>query len=526
MKKEEGWVMYIDIQRLKSKGFSKSKIAKKLGISRPTVTKYLRMTQDEFEDDLRSRRSRTKKPDIYKEQILSWLREHPDITASQIYDWLEEIFNNLEFNESTLRNYIRMLRDEYNIKKEQEGRQYEAVEELPMGKQIQVDFGEKKVTNVDGKVITLYVMCFVLTHSRYKYCEWQARPFRTDDVIRIHENAIEFYGGIPEEAVYDQDHLILVSENHGDLIYTKEFAAYQQKRKFKVRMCRKADPESKGRIEKVVDYVKSNFASHRKFYNIDLWNEDCLKWLGRRANGKVHQTTRKIPAEVFLEEKKYLRPVTDKIISKPCSISITYQVRKDNTVPIKGNRYSVPRGTYKGPHTYVGVTKIGDIKLIIHDLETGEELAAHEIPPTKGNLIKNNNHKRDHSLKFKELVDHISSKFSDQTKARFFVEEIHKAKPRYTRDQIALINSAIEISSMECIDKALDYCVKNRLFSGTDFKDAVRHFSRDYEGDTTEISLSAAAYLTETDVCKISAVAHVRDITEYTNIMKNKNNGG
>ena len=111
MKTEEGWVMYVDIHRLKSKGFSKSKIAKKLGISRPTVTKYLSMTLDEFEEDLKSRRCRTKKPDIYKEQILSWLREHPDISASQIYDWLEEIFNDLEFNESTLRNYIRMLRE-------------------------------------------------------------------------------------------------------------------------------------------------------------------------------------------------------------------------------------------------------------------------------------------------------------------------------------------------------------------------------------------------------------------------------
>lgn len=526
MKTEEGWGMYIDIHRLKSKGFSKSKIAKKLGISRQTVTKYLDMNPDQFEEDLKSRRYRVKKPDIYQERILSWLKEHPDISTSQIYDWLEETFNDLNFNESTLRNYVRMLRKEFNITKEQEGRQYEAVDELPMGKQMQVDFGEKKVANADGKVITLYVMCFVLSHSRHKYCEWQGRPFNTTDIIKIHENAIEFYGGIPEEVVYDQDHLILVSENHGDLIYTKEFAAYQQKRKFSVHMCRKADPESKGRIEKVVDYVKSNFASHRKFYNIDRWNEDCQKWLERRANGKVHQTTRKIPAEVFLEEKKYLRPVTDKIITKPCNISITYQVRKDNTVPIKGNRYTVPRGTYKGPHTYVGVTRIGDSKLIIYDLETNEELASHEVPPTKGNLVKNNNHRRDNSLKFVQLMDHISAKFSDQDKAMFFMEEIHREKPRYTRDQLALINSSAETCTRECMDKALDYCVKNRLYSGTDFKDAIKHYSRACEGDTTNTVLSTASGLTETATGKISAVAHVRDISEYINIMNNSKNGG
>ena len=58
---------------------------------------------------------------------------------------------------------------------------------------------------------------------------------------------------------------------------------------------------------------------------------------------------------------------------------VTYQVRKDNTVPIKGNRYSVPIGTYKGPYTYVGVNKIGDKHLIIYDIETKRELAKHRL---------------------------------------------------------------------------------------------------------------------------------------------------
>lgn len=99
-------------------------------------------------------------------------------------------------------------------------------------------------------------MCFVLSHSRYKYCEWQDRPFNSNDMIRIHENAFEFFGGIPEEVVYDQDNLILTSENYGDLIYTQAFSGYLQKRKFRVYMCRKSDPESKGKVENVVGYVK------------------------------------------------------------------------------------------------------------------------------------------------------------------------------------------------------------------------------------------------------------------------------
>ncbi|KAF1085119.1 Integrase core domain protein [Sporotomaculum syntrophicum] len=494
-----------------------------LGISRPTVIKYLNMSAEKFEQEMLNQRQRKKKPDIYREEIITWLKQYPAMTAAQVYDWLEEKYRNLVFNEPTLRNYVRSIREEYNIPKEPGIRQYEAVEDPPPGKQMQVDFGEKKVINDEGNVITIYVMCFVLSHSRYKYCEWQGRPFNTTDIIGIHENAFEYFGGFPQEAVYDQDHLILVSENHGELIYTKEFASYLKKRKFSVYMCRKADPESKGRVEKVVGFVKDNFASHRVLHGIDRWNEDCLKWLKRRGNGKVHATTRKIPAEVFLEEKKYLQPVTEKLISKSRTLSITYQVRKDNTVPIQGNRYTVPRGTYKGPSTYVGVTKIGNKHLIIFDLETEKELAKFEIPYTKGNLVRNNNHLRDRSPKINSLMKRVAEKFSDSQKARAFFEEIHKEKPRYIRDQLTLIEASLETTDRIAIDKALDFCMSHRLNNAVDFRDAVKHYA--IVTQEKNASTPPITGLTETASVKIGIKPRIRDISEYVKIMS-ENHGG
>ena len=89
MKTEEGWRMYIDIQRLKQQGFSKTKIAKMLGISRPTVIKYLNMDPKEFEKERLTQRQRTKKPDIYREEITEWIKKYPSVTAAQVFDWLE-----------------------------------------------------------------------------------------------------------------------------------------------------------------------------------------------------------------------------------------------------------------------------------------------------------------------------------------------------------------------------------------------------------------------------------------------------
>lgn len=514
--------MYSEIKLLKGIGLKKSQIARKLNISRPTINKYLKMSPDEFEGFIKEMKVRKKKPEPYSNEILSWLKEFPDLSAAQVFDWLEEKYKILPFSEETLRRYIRFLRQKHNILKIPKTRDYEGVEELPMGKQMQVDFGEIKVKKEDGKYIRLYVMCFVLSYSRYKYCEWQSRPFTTSDIIRIHENAFEYYGGMPEEIVYDQDHVILVSENHGDLIFTREFAGYHQRRKFKIYMCRKVDPESKGKVENVVGFVKNNFARHRTFYNIDRWNEDCISWLERRGNGKVHGTTRKVPAQVFLEEKKCLKPILDKIKTKSSSLSLTYQVKKDNTVPIKGNRYSVPKGTYKGPQTYVKVSYISETELIIRDIDTDKKLAQYQIPADKGNLVKNNNHKRDNNVKISALIDQIADRFADPVKAKGFMENIRKEKSRYIRDQLNLIQSTMKNNSLESNNKALEFCVKNHLYRATDFQDAVAHYEKDKAKLDNDLVTTEPVALTLENLEKIKVIPKIRDMSEYINAFGRK----
>lgn len=62
------------------------RIAKKLEISRNTVYKYLEMTFDEASNSANSLSNRKKKLDPYRDQILSWLKEHPDFSSAQIED--------------------------------------------------------------------------------------------------------------------------------------------------------------------------------------------------------------------------------------------------------------------------------------------------------------------------------------------------------------------------------------------------------------------------------------------------------
>jgi transposase len=72
---------------------------------------------------------------------------------------------------------------------------------------------------------------------------------------------------------------------------TDVFDSYIKSRPFKPVFCRKADPESKGKIENVIKYVKQNFLLNRPYGNIDNLNKESESWLNRTGNAMVHNTT-------------------------------------------------------------------------------------------------------------------------------------------------------------------------------------------------------------------------------------------
>src|SRR5690625_767688 len=135
---EDKWEMYMEIQQLLKQGFSKVKVAEKLGISRPTVYRYLKRNPETMNESINSNKTRSKKLDDDKDTILSWLHEHPDMSSAQVHDWLIEKYNSLQVAESTVRLYIRELRKNYDIPKVKSPRSYESLPELPMGAQAQV----------------------------------------------------------------------------------------------------------------------------------------------------------------------------------------------------------------------------------------------------------------------------------------------------------------------------------------------------------------------------------------------------
>jgi len=509
----EGWNMYLDIHDLKKMHFNVSQISRRLDLSRTTVYKYLDMTPEEMEQILKNRKTRTKKLDKHRELIKSWLIQYQDMTSAQVFDWLQERKLDGGVSEGTVRNYVRQLREECGIPQVKYVRQYESVDELPAGQQMQMDFGQIGLRSSIGRIVTLYFATFVLAHSRHKYVEWLDRPFTTRDLINVHENAFEYYEGMSKEIVYDQDHLILVSENGGDLLLTKEFADYQKNRRFKIYMCRKADPETKGKVENVVKYVKRNFAKNRTFHNLEKLNEDCLAWLERTGNGKVHNTTKKIPAEVFVLEKQHLTPVPHKINISTTKI-ITRVIRKDNTIIYQGNRYALPLGTY-APDRMV-IVKEDKGMLIIENPDDDQEIIRYPVCLEKGRLIKSSDCRREKNKGIDDYIQEVAHLLNDSPEAIRFLNLIREEKPRYIRDQLKIIKDHSQDKSPMIITQALNYCLKNRLYGATDFVDSLNHFNHIYyvvgEKPTTGNQIKP---LYEVDCSVLKTRVEVRDMNMY-----------
>ena len=475
------WMTYEKIQELKRNHLNKAQVARRLHADYKTISKYWDMPPDEFAEYKNRAQRRKRKADIYKDYIVSCLQQYPDMTASQLYDWLKERYgkNKLPFRKRSFRNYVSSIRKEYDIPKPDNTREYEAVDELPMGKQAQVDMGEISLETPSGRRRKVYGFGMVMSHSRYKYILWQTRPWTTADFVQAHIKAFAFFGGRPEEIVYDQDKVLAVSENNGDIIYTEGFQNYLETTGFRIYLCHGADPESKGKIEAVIKYAKHGFAKHRTLEDIDDFNRDCIAWLERTGNAEEHGTTKKIPAEVFAIEKEHLIPVSEYSFAKPSNDSITYQVRKDNVVLYKSNRYRVPKGTYRKDKRVCVFMVVEDGTVSIVDAETGVLYAKHTLGTGRGELIGESSRScRDKSKTILELEAVVKALLGEcGGKTDPYLSRLHREKRRYYRDQLGVIRNLFDEWDAELIRKALVYCTEQELYSAGELSSATAYMS-------------------------------------------------
>lgn len=469
------YAMWYEVQQLQQRGLNVSQISRETGKDRNTIRKYLRMSEEEFLRSESYKRQYELKLDGYEGFVVKQLKQFPYLSAAQVEDKLKEQYGNeLGVCSKTIYNFVSRMRERHGLPKrpEEVPRAYEKQPETPYGEYAQADFGEHHMRRASGSPVKIYFFVMVLCRSRYKYAHFSLQPFTTATAVYAHELAFDYFGGIPRKIIYDQDRVLIRDENLGQLMLTHGFRTFVDEQHFECVFCRKADPESKGKVENAVGYVKHNFLSGRLFEGIEATNQQGLEWLDRTGNGSVHHGIHQIPSDLFAEERAHLLPYHG-TPTPPRVEMVERLVRKDNVINFRCCYYSVPTGTYRGSSTTVHVEE-KDGKLYIYSKETGKMIAEHDVSTAKGILRRDPGHLRDRTSSLGQLEERIRDYVGASDGLDLYLSGLSRTKSRYYRDNLNYIIRNMEDIAPQTLSEAMARCLSCNSYHAPTWIDAAK----------------------------------------------------
>lgn len=323
----------MDFHTLRIQGLSIRKIAALRGVSRNAVRRALRSLQ---EPTGKRHRPKGLKLVPYVDTISAWLSDSVKSmwTGERMFDELQLI--GYKGGRTALKDHLQPLR-----------RRLQPAEQrffVRPGQQMQVDWGELGFVDVGPHRVKVYVFVAVMAWSRALFVH-----FTTDmqmlTWLDCHRRAFAFFGGVPNEVLVDNLKTAVVSRAGETVIWNKKYADFAIAHQFIPRACWPARPKTKGRVERMVRYVRERFFLGRDFNNLERLNSDAEQWLIERANRRIHRTTGEMPQSGLAYEQSLLKaiPEYDLVIEEP-RVADAYGLVRYRKV-----RYSVPEEIARMP---------------------------------------------------------------------------------------------------------------------------------------------------------------------------------
>jgi transposase len=410
----------LDILLLKRKGLTQREIARKLGISRNTVKKYLD-NQDILEPH-RNKVIRKSLLDPFTGNIASWLDEDMEYKATWIYDRLRP----MGFTGS----YEIVKRAVHGIRNERQRIAYMRFETEP-GFQAQVDFGEFQVEHNDGSVQKLYLFSMILGYSRKIYSELIDRC-DLPAFLDCHIHAFEYFGGIPEEILYDRMKNVYIGKIAGKHKFNSTLMGFALHYRFRPQVAPPYAAWVKGKVERPYHFIREGFWRGYGFICRETANRDLLKW-HKLKDERIHGTTHEVVSQRFERERPHLQSLPFRAFDT--SYRIYRKVSKDCTVRFEGNSYVVPHAMVR--KNLILRVKDGFMRIFDNCL-----IVTYEIPEGKGHLVQD---KRFYEA-LKKDREMNRRKYGQKGHSKGRARTISPLKPFYSMD--------VEIRSASVYDRA------------------------------------------------------------------------
>jgi transposase len=430
--------MVFEIHRLRDMGMSNREIAKAVGCSRKTVSKYI--SNPELKP--LKRKARTLKLAPYHDYIREIISKYPKLKAPVVLRQIQE--KGFDGEISILRDFLRKIRGQSLTRQA-----YSRFESEP-GQQMQVDWGHFGTISYGKTKRKLYGLAVIESHSRMLYVSF-THSQKQEVLHQALFDAFKYFGGSPGELVVD-NMITAVTERTGSLVrFNDSFLEFLLPFGIKPVACNIRSPHEKGKIERSIHYIRHNFLPLKEFSNLQELQSQAMGWLNNVANTRTHSTTGEIPVKRL--QKDLLKKLPD-LAPDYREINALY-VHKDFVVRFDSNTYTVP------------VWAIGKTAVLKADQEKiwvyykTRCIAVHTRSWQKKQRIELETHKSQlHKLKKRRLADkNVLAFLSLGQTALDYLNELEKRGSPLKKDVIRIMTLKDEYGDSSIIialNKALD----------------------------------------------------------------------
>jgi len=317
--------LVIGLHELRAMGKSIRQIARETNVSRNTVRKYLRA---EGLPERKKRPKRGSKLDPFK-TALHQLMADGIYNAEVLWERIRQ--QGYSGGKTLVKDYVKPHRPP---------RQAPAVQryETKPGDQAQVDWGIADYVDERGEFHKVPVFVMTLGYSRAMYIEF-ARRCDIRSFLRCFLNAIESFGGVPNVMLTDRMKTVILGiGDDRKPRWHPLFADFAATLGIVPKVCRVRRPQTKGKVERAVRFVKENFLPGRTFVDLGDLNAQARTWCDEK-NRRVHGTTGERPVDRLPQEE--LKPLPSEEALCPFRFE-SRKVSPDGFVSYDGVRYGVP----------------------------------------------------------------------------------------------------------------------------------------------------------------------------------------
>ena len=220
------------------------------------------------------------------------------------------------------------------------------------------------------------VFCAVLAWSRWRFVRFAADEKSTTTLAMLGECFAEL-GGTPKVVLADRMGCLKGGVVANRVVPTGDYVRFALHYRFRPDFCEAADPESKGIVENLVGYAKSDLLTPLLLdqdpggFDLTGGNEAAVAWC-QEVNSAVHAEIADVPAQRLAQERLLLGPLPS-LQLRIGPAPVLRKVDKLSCVRIGSARYSVPMARIG---TSVQVLA-GSGRVLIVDPRTGEVVADH-----------------------------------------------------------------------------------------------------------------------------------------------------